>query len=61
MNEKLILVYFNIANGDTTAVVVNTPAVLLDTINAVCIGADIVDVHYHHRVIGIDIDIVNIV
>ena len=63
-NERLsILILHNlhIADSDRTTVVVDAPAVLLYAVDAVGVGAYIVYVHHHHRIIGVDIDIVYIV
>ena len=40
----LLLSNFHVADSDGTAIVVDAPAVFLDAVDALCIGADIVDV-----------------
>ena len=63
-NERLsILVLHNlhIANSDRATIVVDAPTVLLYAVDAVGIGADIVDVHHHYRVVRIDIDVINVI
>ena len=61
MHTVLILTNLDIADGDAASVVVDTPAVLLDTIDTIGIGADIVDVHDHHAIVGVDVYLVGVV
>lgn len=57
----LILFELDIGYFDFVAVVVDRPAVTGDTIDAIGVGETIVDIHHEHRVIGIDIDMVDII
>ena len=56
-----MLTYLNIANCDRTAVVVDAPAVFLDAVDALGVGAYIVDVKCQDAVICVDVDVVGVV
>ena len=56
-----LLAYGQIADSDRTAIVVDAPTVLLDAIDALGIGTDIIDVEHKYGVVGIDIDMIRIV
>jgi len=55
------LAHFNIANGNRTTITVDTPAVLLDTVNTISIVTYIVDVHYTYAVVRINRYIVSVI
>ena len=59
--RRLVLANLQVANCDVSTIVVDTPAVLLDAIDAVGITANIIDVHHADAVVGIDSDMINIV
>ena len=60
--SQLILTDLQIANLDVGAIIaIDTPTVLLNTIDAVGIAADIIDVHHTDTVVGVDSDVVHIV
>ena len=56
-----MLTYFYVADSDRTAVVVDAPAVLLDAVDALGVGADVIDVERQDAVVGIDVDVVDVV
>lgn len=61
-NILLILTDLQVADLHAgTIEAIDTPAVLLNTIDAVGIAADIIDVHYTDAVVGVDSDVVHIV
>ena len=60
-NVALLLADLNIADGDGATVVVDAPAVLLDAVDALRVADDVVDVHDEHRVVGVDVDVIDIV
>ena len=53
--------YFEVANLDVATVVVDAPAVLLNTVDAVGVSVGVVDVHHHDGVVGVDVDAIYIV
>ena len=56
-----MLTYFYIANCNRTTVVVDAPAVFLDAVDALGVGAYIVDVKCKDAVICVDVDVVGVV
>ena len=58
---RLVLANLQIANGDVTTIVIDTPAVLLDAIDAVGIANGIVDIHHADTIVGIDGDVIHVV
>ena len=60
-NLFLLLTHFYVADGDGSAVIVDAPTVLLDAIDALSIGANVVDVHRQNGVVSIDVDVVGVV
>ena len=59
--DCLILTDLDIADGDASTVVVDAPAILLDAIDAVGIGTDIIDIHDHYAVVCVDVNLVVVV
>ena len=53
--------YLNIADSDGTTVVVDAPAVLLDTVDTLGVADNVIDVHDEYGVVGIDVDVVLVV
>ena len=59
MNFKgLILFELDIFDGHCAFVAVDGPAVALDAIDTLGISEHVVDIHYKHGVVGIDVDII---
>ena len=59
--RTLLLAYLDVANGNRSAVVVYTPAVLLDSVDTLGVGTNIIDVHHNNRIVGVDVDVIDIV
>ena len=57
----LLLTDFHVADGNGAAIIVDAPAVLLDAVDALGVGTDIVDVHHQYTVVGVDVDVVGVV
>ena len=53
--------HLDVAHADGATITVDGPAVFLDAVDALCVGADIVDIERQNRVVGIDVDVVDIV
>lgn len=60
-NCYLLLANFHITDSDRTTVVVDTPAIFLDTVDALCVADITIDIHYQHRIISVDVYIVGVV
>ena len=59
MNFKgLVLFNLDIFDGQGALVAVDGPAVTLDAIDTLGISEHVVDIHYKHGVVGIDVDII---
>jgi hypothetical protein len=56
-----LLTDFHVRDCNRASIVVDTPAILLDAVDTLGIGADIVNIHGQNRVVGIDVNIVDIV
>ena len=59
--DELLTTYLYVGNCDRATVVIDAPAVLLDTIDTLCVCTYIVDIHGKNRIIGINIDVIHIV
>ena len=51
----------HITDGNRASIVVDTPTVLLDTVDALGVGADIINVERQHTVVSVDVDMVGVV
>ena len=58
---RLVLANLQVANCDVSTIVVDTPAVLLDAIDAVGIANGIVDIHHADTIVGVDGNIIHVI
>jgi len=61
MTALSLLTYLYVGYDDGTAIIIDTPTILLDTIYTLRVGTYIVDIHRKNRIIGIDINVIDII
>ena len=57
----LLLTNLYVADGNGAAIVVDAPAILLDAVDTLGIGTDIVNVKRQDGVVGVDIYVVSVI